>query len=171
MRNQVVTTMRTDPRERFWRMLSKDGPECADIGRCWIWTACKTKAGYGQIAIAGKRIYAHRFAYETLVGQIPEGVEVMHRCDNPSCVNPVHLTLGTHKENGEDMVGKGRQDKGEDRWSHKLTEKDVAQMRSLYRKGVKGRGYICLSRMFGVSMSTAREAITGATWRHVGGMQ
>lgn len=76
---------------------------------CWLWTGRKTtRSGYGCFRRNGKTIPAHRVSYELFVGPIPPGLEVRHICDNPPCVNPDHLSPGTHKENMEDMAARGR---------------------------------------------------------------
>lgn len=76
---------------------------------CHVWTGAKTDKGYGLIEVAGKTRRAHRVAYETFKGAIPAGLLILHRCDNPSCVNPEHLRAGTQAENMQEMVAKGRQ--------------------------------------------------------------
>lgn len=75
---------------------------------CWNWQAGKSKLGYGRIGVRGRVAFAHRAAYEVLVGPIPNGMLCCHKCDNPSCCNPNHLFIGTHKDNSQDMVRKGR---------------------------------------------------------------
>lgn len=80
---------------------------------CWNWTGCltkgeKNKTGYGTIWYNGKQRNAHRVAYEILVGPIPEGLNVLHTCDNSPCVNPAHLYLGTLKDNAQDTLRRGR---------------------------------------------------------------
>lgn len=87
---------------RFW---SKVNIGAADA--CWPWLA-STKNGYGQINVGGEISYAHRLSYEFANGEIPSGLFVCHRCDNKSCVNPVHLFLGTQQDNMDDMIAKGR---------------------------------------------------------------
>jgi hypothetical protein len=83
---------------------------------CWEWQAAKLRRGYGQFGSGqGKRlILAHRMAWTLFVGKIPDGLCVLHKCDNPPCVNPNHLFLGTYKDNAEDMVAKNRHWKGRD---------------------------------------------------------
>lgn len=80
----------------------------SDAG-CWIWTRGATKEGYGRLAAGGKRdVYAHRWAYELTHGPIPKGMLVRHSCDNRRCINPSHLLLGTHLDNSNDKISRGR---------------------------------------------------------------
>ena len=95
--------------ERFWEKVDRSGGPDA----CWPWTASTCGGGYGQFRLAGRPQLAHRVAYEQLVGPIPNGRHVLHRCDTPLCVNPAHLFLGTHTDNMADMTIKGRQSRGE----------------------------------------------------------
>ena len=103
------------PREiRFWPKVNKDGPIHPKLKtRCWVWTAGVSRFGYGELAIGGgKKIRAHRFAWVLSHGPVPNGLFVLHRCDNPPCVNPEHLWLGTRVDNIADMVAKGRGSSG-----------------------------------------------------------
>lgn len=90
--------------ERFWRKVDKSaGPE-----GCWPWTGSRHGFGYGFVSAGGKRRGAHRVSWELANGPIPDGLSVCHRCDNPPCVNPAHLFLGTVGDNTRDMMAKGR---------------------------------------------------------------
>lgn len=103
--------------ERFWPKVDKS-PGKGPNGDCWLWTGCKLPKGYGQIGIANVPALAHRVSYELANGPIPEGLHVLHACDNPSCVNPTHLLAGTPKDNMQDMISKGRKKNGFDGRTH-----------------------------------------------------
>lgn len=78
------------------------------VGGCLEWTACSTPAGYGNIRNGASVVLAHRVAWELVNGPIPDGISVLHHCDNPPCCNVDHLFLGTHADNSADMISKGR---------------------------------------------------------------
>ena len=102
---------------RFWTFVEKNGPIYPTLGTpCWLWTGYRMPSGYGNFMdyIEGRKDrLAHRYAYRTFVGPIPDGIFVLHRCDNPPCVRPDHLFLGTQADNLIDAVAKGRQSRGE----------------------------------------------------------
>lgn len=91
---------------RFWFKVEK--PTKPLYGKCWLWTGAVSPFGYGKLFIEGKYVSAHKFAYKLYFGYIAEGMCVLHKCDNPRCVNPKHLFLGTHKDNTLDMLKKKR---------------------------------------------------------------
>ena len=102
MHRRVASWLTLNPRQRFLMMVDRR-PE-----GCWPWRGTIGANGYGNVRIGGKRISAHRLAYEVFCGPIPAGLLVCHRCDHPSCCNPGHLFLGTSKDNSADMLAKGR---------------------------------------------------------------
>jgi hypothetical protein len=132
-----------------------------DENGCWEWTGCVTSTGYGKFGINGSTTPAHRAAYELFVGKVPKWFEVCHHCDNRMCVNPGHLFIGTHFDNMQDCVEKGRLRGG----NHKLTEEDVMMVSGLLRAGLK-HGQIA-SRV-GVSTTAVWKIYSGNTWRHLG---
>lgn len=89
---------------RFWSKVNKHGPRASRLGRCWLWMGARQKRGYGHLGRNGKTVLAHRFAW----GDVPDGMLVLHRCDNPPCVRRSHLFLGTKSVNALDAVAKGR---------------------------------------------------------------
>lgn len=89
--------------QRFWNKVNKQ-----TIDGCWEWIGCKDRLGYGRLMYWGTLTLAHRFSWELHNKKIPKGLNVLHKCDNRKCVNPEHLWLGTHRDNMEDMVKKGR---------------------------------------------------------------
>lgn len=147
--------------ERFWEKVDKSGD-------CWIWTGAKDLCGYGRVSIGGKVCSAHRASYELAYGKIEEpSFEVCHKCDEPACVNPNHLHLGTHKENMREAVIRNRFSKrarGESHHNSKLSEEDVRFIREEYNKGA---GIRYLARKFGVSKVPISRIVKGLAWRHV----
>lgn len=90
------------------RLMGKVLKKPAQEGGCWLWIGHRNGDGYGETGYGGKFRYAHRASYELLIGQIPKNKVIRHRCDNPPCVNPEHLIVGTKKENHTDMITRGR---------------------------------------------------------------
>lgn len=145
--------------QSFWDRVRK-------TDKCWIWIGAKTEKGYGKI----RAMRSHRLSWVIHNGAIPQGKHVLHNCpdgDNPSCVNPAHLWVGTNTENMEDKFSKGRGNPpvGERNVNSKLTGAIVVAMR-LERAGEK-TSYKELGVKYGVSESTAMSACTRRTWRHV----
>ena len=146
--------------ERFWEKV-----DIGNTGECWEWQGCKLPAGYGKLGRKYETVYAHRISWTLNHGNIPNGICVLHKCDNPSCVNPEHLFLGTLDDNNKDMTRKRRQARGETQSWAKLTESDVRIARRLYTE--EGISFKALGQRFGVRDTTIREAILGITWGHV----
>ncbi len=149
-------------KERFLKKIYK-------TNGCWEWTAYKNR-GYGRINAErppNKKIRAHRLAYELFVGPIPKGMDVLHKCDNPSCVNPNHLFLGTHADNMTDRNLKGRQAFGERHGRAKLTLRQVKEIRRLYKPRSCEFGSGALSERYGVSHTTILDIVKREKWKGV----
>lgn len=141
---------------------------------CWEWGGALHGKGtlvcYGSVWINGKKWKTHRLSYFLTHGEIPEGMFVCHHCDNPKCVRPDHLFLGTSKDNHADMISKGRENKerGEDRYNATLTESDVKAIRASYsfrgRTGLSGKQ---LSQKYGVNRSMISAILKRKRWKHV----
>lgn len=152
---------------RFWASVDKEGPQHPKLGRCWDWIK-SANGGYGLILVGSRRIKSHRYSYELHFGDT-NGLQVLHKCDRPICVNPEHLFLGSQLENIADMVSKGRQSGacGESNFKAKLSERQVLEIRRTYRKGSKLFGYRGLAARFGVCQNTIQMIISRQTWRHL----
>lgn len=146
---------------------------------CWEWQGARNHDGYGTLWVGRRKVRAHRLVWELVVGEIPDGLYVLHRCDNPPCCNPAHLWLGTAADNSADMVAKGRarggrnggpgagplpydrQPRGERSGAARLTESDVRIIRgsSLSQRE--------LGRRYGVSGVAIWKVRTRRTWTHI----
>lgn len=162
---------------RFWNSVNTRGHD-----ECWEWNIRTTAGGYGVFRLDDRSfVKAHRMCHLICKGKIPEGMWVLHSCDNKLCVNPSHLRIGTPQDNTNDMIKRGRAPKpkiGNHHYSKiypekvargsvsghaKLTEDGVI----LLRKARKNHTLKELAKIFGVSVGTADKACRGLTWRHV----
>lgn len=146
--------------ERFWAKVDVLGPD-----ECWGWTASvfRDRYGYGKFNAGTSRataqaVYAHRFAYELTHGPIPDGMMVCHHCDNPPCVNPEHLFLGTQADNMRDMAVKGR---------HGRAKTPLDQVRAVKRMLSEGATQSQIVEAVGVPLYTVQNIRSGDSWRHV----
>lgn len=126
---------------------------------CWVWRGYKDKWGYGHVGLNGRRKQAHRHAYELTYGKPPTGRLVMHICDNPPCINPQHLRLGTDADNNRDKVVKGRH-------PTKLTVEQVREIKAALATPYKGINK-ALAKQYGVSDAQICTIRQGRQWRHV----
>lgn len=144
--------------------LERYGWTVTDAG-CWEFNG-PTRHGYGQISIRGNRsAVASRVAYDAWVGEIGEGMFVCHSCDNPVCINPRHLFLGTHDENMDDCRAKMRHQHGERTWMAKVTEDQSVEIRNLYATGRYTQAEV--GRMFGLGQTSVSAIVRRVNWKHV----
>ncbi len=153
--------------DRFWNSVGKK----TETG-CILWTGSvisrSVNCDYGVIQARrwrGRRKLAHRVAYELMVGPIPDGLHVLHRCDNPRCINPVHLFLGTQADNNADKDAKGRHraPKGEDHPRAILTDEGVRDI----RRRAATTSYEALATEHGVRTITIRAVVSRRSWKHI----
>lgn len=149
--------------EKFWNKVDVGG-----ANDCWMWRG--TRSGdYGLFHIPGANIGAHRVSWEIAKGSVPDGMHVCHNCpggDNPYCVNPAHLFVGTRSDNMRDMLAKGRGNyiAGSRNKAAKLTEADVPIVRELYESGFSQRK---IAAIYKVAQTTIGDVTSGKGWRHV----
>lgn len=151
--------------QRFWNYVQK-------TDSCWLWTGAQTWGGYGVIQSGsrkGKIVRAHRLSYVMHKGEFDEVLSVCHTCDNPPCVNPDHLFLGTRSDNMQDCSAKGRTRgnnyRGEDHHQAKLNDESVVWIRTAYAKG--GTSLNQLAREFGVSKRSILNIVHRRVWKHI----
>lgn len=150
---------------RFWDKVNK-------TDECWLWTASVVTGGYGSFGIGGRTYGAHRISWELVYGPISEGLCVLHKCDIPKCVRYDHLFLGTHQDNMDDMIRKGRDRKargdahekagGESNGRAKLTEEDVSRIKKLYLSGDYTQRQ--LANLFNVGRMMICNITKGRNW-------
>lgn len=135
---------------------------------CWIWEGKIRADGYGYVAFRRKSWGAHRVSYTLFKGEIGPGLLVCHTCDNPACVNPEHLWMGTNSDNNKDMVAKGRgrcnRLKGTGHHLCKLTDDKVREIRRRYASGEMQKN---LRTEFGLSLGHISDIISGKKWAHI----
>ena len=144
-----------NPDEQFWSRVTK-------TNGCWLWTGGKCR-GYGMIKYKGKHTKSHVVSWLIHFGNIAQGKCVLHRCDNPSCVRPDHLFLGTNQENQADKVSKHRQARGSRHGNASLSELDVIAIRR--RSGTETRRR--LASEYDTSVNAINKIISRQTWRHL----
>ncbi len=139
--------------ERFW-------PNVRKSNGCWEWTGPKEGQGYGAIYLK-----AHIVSYELLVGEVPRGVMVFHRCDNPGCVNPDHLYLGNHSDNAKDAYRNGKKLRlyGKKKPATKLSDDEVKGIRRKYHKEKVSQA--SLGKEYGVTQAQISRIVRAKVWK------
>lgn len=130
---------------------------------CWIWLKCLNHHGYAHLTYKGKQHRGHRLSWETYHGPIPDGLLVLHRCDNRACVNPEHLFVGTYADNMGDMIKKGRDrhDRGERASRAILTERDVIEIRTSTLSLTE------LCKRYSAHRNTIDAVLKRQSWKHL----
>lgn len=146
-----MVRLKGTPEQRFW-------PRVKKTKSCWIWIGAKFPSGYGEISVNNRSIRAHRFSYQIHYGPIPDGKIICHRCDNPACVNPDHLFLGTNKDNTQDMIRKKRGLVGEKNPCAKLTLEQVIEIRETNLPQRK------IASKYGISQTMVGKIKRGTKW-------
>lgn len=156
--------------KRFWKKVSK-------TSSCWLWVGAQANGrgvlNMGKVSYASGRprydyrIKAHRFSWliHNQPEQIPDGIFVCHSCDNPLCVNPDHLFLGTNRDNLLDASRKGRMNRGPKNGMAKLTEKQVKEIKEMYATGKHSQEEV--AEVFGIGRTTVSLIVNGKRWSHV----
>lgn len=166
MKSELNFVLNQEILTRFWAKVDKGEPDT-----CWNWTAARSrKMGYGVFGLCGKTYRAHRISWLIHHGYMPDSkLDVCHKCDNPACVNPLHLFLGTRTDNMQDCARKGRTSRvprivGTETRSAKLNDAAVAHLRSLPSDISVLREF---ALQYGMSYQSVLDAYRGKTWKHV----
>ena len=148
--------------KRFWSKVDKSG-------ECWLWTASRKPNGYGQFTKKPLVFYAHRVAYEATYGPIPDGLNVCHRCDNPPCVRPDHLFIGTPLQNAQDKVAKGRGGNGwlKHSWEASKAKLTPTQVLEVRRAFARGATRLQLAATYDLTPDSIGRIVTRKTYRDV----
>ena len=133
---------------------------------CWEWQGNAPQGRHGHFSIKAKAVIAHRWIYEMCCGPIPSGMVIRHKCDNPKCVNPIHLTIGTPRDNVMDMHERGR---GADRRGekHPLAKLDAETVLKIRAGKEVGRTNSDLAAEFGISNQHIGKIVRRENWRHI----
>lgn len=144
--------------DRFWRKIFK-------TDNCWFWIGGSNEHRYGVFWFRNRLHKAHRVSWIIHNGEIPDGMDILHKCDNPPCVRPDHLFVGDAKINGLDAASKHRTPQGERHWNSKLTAEQVLEIRANYVKWAKNQSAVAAK--YGISVITLRNIVYNRHWRHL----
>ena len=154
----MITSISQVDIDYFWIKVDKSGKN-----GCWNWTWGTTKKGYGIFKLGDQSVYAHRLSYFMTNPAFDQSLCVLHKCDNPKCVNPEHLFLGNNTVNDNDKVSKDRQARGS-MISTKLTEDDIVEM---YKARLEGYSQKSLALKYRINQSQVSRILSGLRWRHM----
>lgn len=142
---------------RFWEKVNKAGPD-----ECWSWNGATSGSGYGHLKMRGRQTGAHRVCWTLHFGRIPVGAQILHICDNKTCVNPAHLEIGTARKNAIDAVRRLGRARGSRNCNNKLSQDEVREIRRLYASGEFSQYQ--LADRFNVARHTIYTIVKGKTW-------
>lgn len=181
---QASCLMNTEDTARFFSKVQQGHPD-----QCWLWIAARDKDGYGRFFLNGQTRRAHRVSYEIVHGPIPDELETLHSCDNPPCVNPNHISVGTSLDNSQDCIQKGRHIwttnpercprghahylygqvvcslPGETNPAAKLTEVQVIAIRAAHAEGQFN--YRQIATCYGVTAECIGHIVRRRAWKHI----
>jgi hypothetical protein len=167
--NEAKCCIEADQLDRFWSKVDRS-PGQGPCGECWEWAGGeKNQEGYGGFYLRqiNNTVNAHKLsfllAHNFGLNDIPSGIVVRHKCNNPKCARPEHLALGTHKDNSQDMVAAGNSVRGPRNSLAKLTWEQVNGMREMWSTGEHSYGH--LGRVFGLSACQVRVICRNESWR------
>ena len=170
-RKRIYAPKNEPDNRKYLAMRIINGLDSAPEVGCWEWKRSKNIYGYGTLKVNGKTVTAHKTAYELFVGEVPDGLLVLHSCDNPSCINPAHLHVGTQSDNMKECYERGRSSikpvslKGEKNGSAKLTSADVNEIRKMLSCGKKQQQ---IAEVFKISQSQVSNIARERRWAYGG---
>lgn len=174
---EIKPFVRYTTEQRFWQKVDRENGPLPDpliygeIGRCWSWLGYRSRHGYGQLGLGRRKdgtMLAHRYSWQLVNGEIPDGMSVRHACDHPPCVNPAHLLIGSPADNAADAVSRGRNKgllPGEKHPGAILTEEQVRAIRA--ERASRGTTYPLLADRYGVSPAAIVAIVHRRSWKHV----
>lgn len=158
--HRILPDFSTQATQRFWNKVNI-------TDTCWLWKPPTGNHRYGHFVHKRQNVYSHRVAYKLYYLTDPGDFLVCHRCDNPLCVNPLHLFLGTNFENRQDSITKKRHAHGKKVPQTKLNEKQVLKIRELYSKRMVGKSVYALGKKYKVAPATIFRIIHRISWKHI----
>lgn len=163
-KNAALPTRQPFPKTLQEAVMRWVNPESTNASICWLWEGATNANGYGKLMFRQTSWLAHRASYTVFIEPIPDGLEILHKCDNRPCVNPAHLFLGTQPENIKDAVNKDRHARGIRHASSRLMDADIIRIRDLYEKGITAKE---LSMLYHVKQPHIYNIVNRKKWKHI----